>query len=43
MLFMTVPKNALVYLRKAEFPHIKAFFNGLLWNVANKNMVKKPF
>ena len=41
MLFISIPKNTLVNL--GEFERIKAYYNGLLWNLTDGRFNVKPF
>lgn len=43
LMFLTVPKNLLGYLKKFELAHIKAFFSGLLWNIKDKDLITKAY
>jgi len=38
LIFFTLPKKLLVHLKKLEISHIKAFFNGLFWNLKYKRV-----
>lgn len=38
LIFFTIPKNALVYLVKGQFDHLKAFLAAIWWNVLQKKV-----
>ena len=39
----TVPKNTLMYIFRRESKHLKAFWQGLAWNMSNWDLSKpKP-
>lgn len=42
LLFFTMPKNIYSYIKNAEYNHIKAFIDAVLWNFRNKKINKTP-
>lgn len=41
LIFVTVPKNVLMYLIRGDFDHVKAFLKGVWWNVGSPTSTKK--
>lgn len=38
-LFISVPKNTLLFLIKRQFKHLKAFWNAIIWNIRRPRLV----
>jgi GT2 family glycosyltransferase len=43
LVFISIPKNALTFLIKREFKHLRAYLDAIIWNVSNKTREQWKF
>lgn len=42
LIFATIPKNALVFILKGQFDHLKAFLKAIRWHITGQDGIKIP-